>query len=132
LGARAGGKKGKNIFWQEYWGNDVGLLVAAVAFWISDVSSSPSVFEIIFLPLNILAPRHPRSPSLQRQDAIAVGGGQGQHQEVQVVVHDRETADTRGEALAERQQPIFDPLSSRILPLGDSITTIVIPSNSPT
>jgi hypothetical protein len=28
---------------------------------------------------------------------------------VQVVVHDRETADTRGEALGERLQAVFDP-----------------------
>ena len=27
-----------------------------------------------------------------------------------MVVHDRENADTRGEALGERQQAVFDPL----------------------
>ena len=29
---------------------------------------------------------------------------------VQVVAHDHVTADTRGEAIGERQQPVFDPL----------------------
>ena len=64
--ARRGRSKGKKIFWQEYWGPDVGTLVATVSSWTSHLSSSPSALEKIFLPPNILANSRPPPLSLLR------------------------------------------------------------------
>jgi hypothetical protein len=54
-GLKAGGRRARIFFGKNIGGDDVELLVATVSFWISDLPSSPSAIEKIFLPPNILA-----------------------------------------------------------------------------
>ncbi len=80
LGAIGGMKKGKNIFGQEYWGEQR----RAVGRYRVLLDLSSVIFPIC-PQKNILAtkyschsPRHSSQPSLQKTTWMAVGGGQGQ------------------------------------------------------
>jgi hypothetical protein len=55
LGVKEGGRRARILFGKNIGGSAVWPLVATVSFWISDLPSSPSALEKIFLPPNILA-----------------------------------------------------------------------------